>query len=173
MSNQQFIVENTFKLFKDMLLRHGDGKALSEVYGQDARGNECLELNLSKAPGQAWATGDLKVILCAVPGSSILPQSMQTQSHAFGTFLPSSSFFEMYLEGVNMSSTASLPAQIKFQMDCIHYFRGVNGAPVTLFLSQGLVPASPALSGFNGAVATVGTQIAVLAPYAVGANGGI
>ena len=172
MSNP-FQVINHLKLMSNQLKLLGNGTVKQQIFGQDARGFETMLMDFSKASG-AWATGDLRIIVCAVPAVSILPLSMQTQSHAFGTFMQGSCTFEFYLEGINQGAVASLPAQIKFQEDAIHTLRGMNGAPITLFLTQGgVVPAEPTLDGFNGAVATVGNKIAVLSPYGIGAPGGI
>ena len=171
MSNP-FVVDNYFKFLPNQLKILGDGSVKSQIFGQDARGYEATRIDFSKALGSAWATGDLAMILVAVPCGSILPQSMQTQSHAFGTFIQGSVTFELYMEGINMAVNTSIAAQIKFEQDVIHALRGMNGSPVTLFLTQSPA-AEPTVLGFNGAVATVGNQVAVLAPYGIAAPGGI
>jgi hypothetical protein len=171
MSNPQVVV-NTFKLLSEQLYNLGNGKYLNRVFGQDSRGYETMLLDFSNLPGAAWASGEKQLIVVAVPAGDALPQSMQTQSHAYGNFIQGSCAFEIYMEGVDFSAALSAPVKdfIKFQQDVIHAFRGQNGAPISLFLTEGV---APAVNGFNGAVATVGSLAAVLAPYGRGVNGGI
>lgn len=151
----------------------GNNKPKQVVFGTAQSKYQAVTIDLSKAAGAAWATGDLRAIIVAIPGGSEISDAMRTQSHALGQFIDGSVSLQLWMESLNTTAapTTAEKAYVKFQQDLIHTLRGQFGAPVELFLTA--EGTQPTVDGLNGAVANVGASVAFLAPYGRNYVGGI
>lgn len=92
-----------------------------------------------------WATGNLRVILVAVPGEQILPATMVTMSHSFGTKIEGSFSMRAYCE----SPVSFTSAQAKFVRTLTQTILGQNGQPCEFFFGSATV--QPQVEGVQGA----------------------
>lgn len=119
-----------------------------------------------------WADNNRRVIILAVPGESILPSTMKTQSHAAGQFIDGSFSFQMYLE--NPEDWTGAQAQFVRCLQTI--LVGQNAAPCEIFFGTNDV--EPRVEGVNGA--TSGNEVSsgfvsggIMLPYSLSYSGGI
>jgi len=151
----------------------GNAKPKQVAFGTAQSKYQAVILDLSKASGAAWATGDLRAIVVAIPAGANETDAMKTQSHAAGLFIDGSVSLQLWMESLNTTAvpTSTEKAYVKFQQDLIHALRGQFGAPVELFLTA--EGTQPTVDGLDGAVANVGASVAFLAPYGRNYVGGI
>jgi hypothetical protein len=115
----------------------------------------------------AWATGNLRAILYAVPAGDGYPAAAFTQSNASGEIIQGGVSFQLWME-----TPASFTGQHVFFMNqMLHILRGQMGAPVALYLSAN--GTQPTITGVNGAVASVGAFVASYEPWGIAPVGGI
>jgi len=135
--------------------------------GADAGKDACV----IDGSSSTWATGNLRVVLVAVPAMDQVPGSVsasKTQSHASGHFIDG---------GVRLKVYAETPAtwtgtHAHFLRDVQQHLVGQNSAPIELYLCAN--GTNPEVEGVNGAGSSASyTSAGIYLPYGMGYAGGI